>query len=110
MTVDQLKLILIDMFQMDIHYPTPYILRIGGFKKSSYMFWSVNEFFAYLNEKTSPNTEYSIYDFIKLARAFSLKLFRLYKKYSKNKKTDTTMFLIGQRTMNEIIDVLYDMR
>ena len=82
MSIDQLELILYDMYHMDAWIPPLFGKWTEEFKKSSYSQWAVDELRDFIAERIYPRTSGSIDEFCELAHEFMVKMFA----YSKVKK------------------------
>lgn len=105
MSIEQLDLIVCDMYQMDVWMPNPVFNR-REFIKSSYSQWAIGEFQNYLVQSLYPRTEGTIDDFINMAEEFIRKM----NYYSTINSTNSKMFSIARDTVADIQDMLRAMR
>lgn len=75
MSIDQLELILYDMYHMDAWMPPLFGKWTEEFKKSSYSQWAVDELKDFIAERIYPRTSGSIDEFCELAHEFMVKMF-----------------------------------
>ena len=97
MSIDQLELILYDMYHMDAWMPPLFGKWTEEFKKSSYSQWAVDELRDFIAEKIYPRTSGSIDEFCELA-------------YSKVNPRTSQIFKSAGNMAVDILDLLRAMR
>ena len=73
MSIDQLDLILYDMYRMDAWLPPLFGKWTEDYKKASYSQWAVDELRDFIAERIYPRKEGSIDEFCKLTHEFMMK-------------------------------------
>lgn len=73
MSIDQLDLILYDMYRMDAWLPPLFGKWTEDYKKASYSQWAVDELRDFIAEQIYPRREGSIDEFCKLTHEFMMK-------------------------------------
>ena len=73
MSIDQLDLILYDMYRMDAWLPPLFGKWAEDYKKASYSQWAVDELRDFIAEQIYPRREGSIDEFCKLTHEFMMK-------------------------------------
>lgn len=68
MSIEQLKMIMCDVFSIDIYMPDTF--SKNNFKKASYSLWAENEIIEYIEKRLYPQTKSSIEDIIDILREF----------------------------------------
>lgn len=72
MSIEQLRLILCDMYLMDLWYPPLFGKWSDEFKKASYSQWAVDELLDYIAEHIYPRTNGSVKEFCELTHEFMM--------------------------------------
>ena len=113
MSIDQLELILYDMYHMDAWMPPLFGKWTEEFKKSSYSQWAVDELRDFIAEQIYPRREGSIdefckltHEFCELAHEFMVKMFA----YSKVNPRTSQIFKSAGNMAVDILDLLRAMR
>ena len=99
MSIDQLELILYDMYHMDAWMPPLFGKWTEEFKKSSYSQWAVDELKDFIAERIYPRTSGSIHEFM-------VKMFT----YSKVNPRTSQIFKSAGNMAVDILDLLRAMR
>lgn len=73
MSLDELELILCDMYEMDEWLPNP-VFDKNGFAKTSNTLWAIGEFRNYVANHIYPRTKTSIKNLEEMARSFTEKM------------------------------------
>lgn len=106
MSIEQLKLILCDMYQMDLWYPPLFGKWSDEFKKASYSQWAVDELLDYIAEHIYPRTYGSVDEFCELTHDFAMTTSR----YSRINPKTCQMFQIASNMASDILDLLHAMK
>ena len=106
MSIDQLELILYDMYHMDAWMPPLFGKWTEEFKKRSYSQWAVDELKDFIAERIYPRTSGSIDEFCELAHEFMVKMFA----YSKVNPRTSQIFKSAGNMAVDILDLLRAMR
>lgn len=105
MSIEQFKLILCDMYQMDVWFP-PFFKWKTEFRKTSYSIWAVDELERYVTDRLYPRKNGTIDEFIRFTSEFINKT-RAYSKI--NPKTNVT-FSIAQNIATDVLELLHAMK
>ncbi len=105
MSIDQLDLILYDMYRMDAWMPPLFGKWTDEFKKASYSQWAVDELRDFIAESIYPRTSGSIDEFCKLTLEFMTKMSR----YSKVNPKTHQIFQSASNMAADILDLLHAM-
>lgn len=106
MSIEQLKLILCDMYQMDLWYPPLFGKWSDEFKKASYSQWAVDELVDYIAEHIYPRTYGSINEFCRLTRWFMAET----AEYARINPNTHLMFQTASNMAADILDLLNAMK
>ena len=106
MSIDQLELILYDMYHMDAWMPPLFGKWTEEFKKSSYSQWAVDELKDFIAERIYPRTSGSIDEFCQLAHEFMMKMSR----YSRVNPRTSQIFQSASAMTADILDLLRAMK
>lgn len=106
MSIEQLKLILYDMCQMDLWYPPLFGKWSDEFKKSSYSQWAVDELVDYIAEIIYPRSSASIDEFCQFTYGFMIDT----AKYARVNPRNCLMFQTASDIAADILDLLRAMR
>lgn len=106
MSIEQLKLILCDMYQMDLWYPPLFGKWSDEFKKASYSQWAVDELVDYIAEHIYPRTYGSIDEFYELTHKFIMKTAH----YSRVNPKTSQIFQCASAMAADILDLLHAMQ
>lgn len=106
MSIEQLRLILCDMYQMDLWYPPLFGKWYNVFKEASYSQWAVDELLDYIAEHIYPRTYGSVDEFCELTHKFAMTTAR----YSRINPQTRQMFQIASRLAADILDFLRTMK
>lgn len=106
MSIDQLELILYDMYRMDAWMPPLFGKWTEDFKRESYSQWAVGELKDYIEEQLYPRTSGSVDEFCDLTGAFMSKML----KYSKVNPETSKIFQAAYNMVADILDLLRAMR
>lgn len=106
MSIDQLELILYDMYQMDAWMPPLSKKWTDEFKKASYSQWAVDELKEFIAEQIYPRTSGSIDEFCKLTDEFMTKMDR----YSRVNPQTYQIFQSASEMAADILDLLCAMK
>lgn len=86
MSIEELELILYDMYQMDTCMPPLFGMWKGEFKNISYSVWAVDEVKNYIIEQIHPHTYGTVDEFCEITRKFIAKTTRYSKMNSENQQ------------------------
>ena len=103
MSIDQLELILYDMYHMDAWMPPLLGKWTAEFKKASYSQWAVDELKDFIAERIYPG---SIDEFCQLAHEFMMKMSR----YSRVNPRTSQIFQSASAMAADILDLLRAMK
>lgn len=106
MSIEQLRLILCDMYQMDLWYPPLFGKWSDEFKRVSYSQWAVDELLDYIAERFHPRTYGSVSEFCDLTREFVMKTAQ----YSRVNPNTQQMFQTASHMAADILDLLHAMQ
>ena len=106
MSIDQLDVILYDMYQMDLWYPPLFGKWSDEFKKASYSQWAVDELLDYIAERIYPRTYGTVSEFCKLTHEFMMTTER----YSRVNPKTRQMFQTANNMAADILDLLHAMK
>lgn len=106
MGIDQLDLILYDMYRMDAWLPPLFGKWSDDFKKSSYEQWAVDELRDFIAESIYPRTCGSIDEFIQLTHDFMMKM----AEYSRVNPKTSQIFRSASNRAADILDLLQAMK
>lgn len=105
MSIDQLDLILCDMYKIDIYMP-PYFKRREEFEKASYSIWAIDELKSYIADRLYPRRSGSINEFIKYTNDF----IELVSRYSKITPASQLMFSAARNVATNVNDLFRAMK
>jgi hypothetical protein len=105
MSIEQLKLMVYDMFEMDLYIPESTFYK-SDFKKASYTVWAVDELEDYILRCLYPRTSGSIDECIKIIEDFA----SLMNRYSKFNSYTEQMFSVARDIATDIREMLLAMR
>lgn len=106
MSLDQLELLLYDMYQMDTRMPPLFGKWTNEFKKVSYSQWAVDELKEFIAERIYPRTSGSVEEFIELTHEFMMKMSR----YSRVNPKTSQIFQSASNMAADVLDLLYAMK
>ena len=106
MSIDQLDLILDDMYRMDLWLPPLYGKWIKDYEKTSYSQWAVDELRDFIAEQIYPRTEGSIKEFYNLTYEFMMKM----SQYSKVSPKTHLIFQTAKQKASDVLDLLQAMK
>lgn len=106
MSIDQLDLILYDMYRMDAWLPPLFGKWTEDYKKASYSQWAVDELKDFIAERIYPRTSGSIDEFCQLAHEFMMKMSR----YSRVNPRTSQIFQSASAMAADILDLLRAMK
>ncbi len=106
MGIDQLELILYDMYHMDAQLPPLFGKWAEAFKRACYSQWAVDEFRDFITKRIYPRTYGSIDEFCELAHEFMVKMLD----YSKVNPRTSQIFQSAGNMTADILDLLRAMR
>ena len=94
MSIEELKLMLSDVFELDMWFPE-YSIRNREFEKSSYSVWT-------LQELIYPRKEAAVDEIIVLTNEFRNKM----RQYAQIRPDNNLMFVVAQDILSDVLDVL----
>lgn len=106
MSIDQLDVILYDMYLMDTCPPPLFGKWTEDYKKASYSQWTVDELRDFIAERIYPRREGSINEFCKLTQEFMTKT----AKYAKVNPNTSLIFRTASEMAANILDLLRAMK
>lgn len=106
MSIEQLEMILYDMYQMDAWMPPLFGKWKEEYKKASYSQWAVDELKDFIAERIYPRTYGSVEEFCKLTREFMMKT----AKYSRVNPKTSLIFREASEMAANILDLLNAMK
>lgn len=104
MSLDELELILCDMYEMDEWLPNP-VFDKDGFTKTSNTLWAIGEFRNYVANHIYPQTKMSIKNLEAMARLFTEKM----EDYASMNQQNSSIFIAAKMVGENIQDLLYAM-
>lgn len=105
MSIDQLDLMLCDIYEVDAWFPS-YWTRRKGFEKTSYSIWAIKELKRYIAGRLFPRKSGSVRAFVIFTNDFREKMKRL----SKIRPDDNIMFLVAMDVSTDVLDILHAMQ
>lgn len=106
MSIDQLELILYDMYHMDAWMPPLFRKWTDEFKKASYSQWAVDELKDFIAEQIYPLTYGSVEEFCELTQEFMMKMAR----YARVNPQTSQIFQCASSMAADILDLLRAMK
>lgn len=106
MSIDQLDLILCDMYHMDAWFPPLFGNWTKDYKKASYSQWAVDELRDFIVEQIYPRRAGSINELCSLTREFITKT----SKYARINQNASLIFQIACEMAESILDLLQAMK
>ena len=101
MSIEELKLMLSDVFELDMWFPD-YSIRNREFEKSSYSVWTLQELTEYVSQKICPRKEAAVDEIIVLTNEFRNKM----RQYAQIGSDNNFMFVVAQDILSDVLDVL----
>ena len=101
MSIEELKLMLSDVFELDMWFPE-YSIRNREFEKSSYSVWALKELTEYVSQKVYPRKEVAVDEIIVLTNEFRNKM----RRYAQIRQDNNFMFVVAQDILSDVLDVL----
>lgn len=95
MSLDELELILCDMYEMDEWLPNP-VFDKKGFAKTSNTLWAIGEFRNYVANYIYPQTKTSIKNLEAMARSFTEKMEDFASMNQQNSSIFTAAKIVGE--------------
>lgn len=106
MSIEELKRLLYDMYQMDVCMPPLFGMWKDEFENISYSVWAVNEVKNYIIEHICPRTYGSVDEFCELTKEFIAKAAQ----YSKMNLENRQIFQAARDMAINILDLLEAMK
>ena len=104
MSLDELDLILCDMYEMDEWLPNP-VFDKKEFTRVSNTLWAIGEFRNYVADHIFPQTQTSIKNLEAMARSFTEKM----KDFASMNQKNSSIFIAAKIVGENIQDLLYAM-
>lgn len=104
LSLDELELILCDMYEMDEWLPNP-VFDKNGFTKTSNTLWAIGEFRNYVANHIYPRTKTSIKNLEEMARSFTEKM----EEFASMNRQNSSIFTAAKIVGENIQDLLYAM-
>lgn len=104
LSLEELELILYDMYEMDEWLPNPIFDR-KGFTKASNTLWAIGEFRNYVANHIYPQTKTSIKNLEAIAQSFTEKM----KGFASMNQQNSSIFTVAKIVGENIQDLLYAM-
>ena len=101
MSIEELKLMLSDVFELDMWFPD-YSTRNQEFEKASYSIWAVKELAEYITQKIYPRKEAPIDELILFTSAFENKMGR----YAQLRPENNLMFTVARDISSNVLEIL----
>ena len=101
MSIEELKLMLSDVFELDMWFPE-YSIRNPEFEKSSYSVWALKELTEYVSQKVYPRKEVAVDEIIVITNEFRNKM----RRYAQIRQDNNFMFVVAQDILSDVLDVL----
>ena len=101
MSIEELKLMLSDAFELDMWFPD-YSIRNREFEKSSYSVWALQELTEYVSQKICPRKEAAVDEIIVFTNEFRNKM----RRYAQIRQDNNFMFVVAQDILSDVLDVL----
>lgn len=106
MSIDQLDLILCDMYQMDACTPPLFGKWTEDYKRTSYSRWAVDELENFIAKRIFPRANGSLDEFCKLTHEFMTKMER----YAHVNRGTCIIFQTASQMAADVLDLLQAMR
>ena len=106
MSLDQLDLILYDMYHIDAWLPPLFGKWTEDYKKASYSQWAVDELRDFIAKQIYPRREGYIEEFCKLTHKFMMKTV----KYARVNPKTSQIFQSASNMAADILDLLHAMK
>lgn len=106
MSIDQLELILYDMYHMDAWMPPLFGKWTDEYKRASYSQWAVDELKDFIAEQIYPRTYGSVEEFCELTHEFMMKTAR----YARVNPKTSQIFQCASSMATDILDFLNAMK
>lgn len=104
MSLDELELILCDMYEMDEWLPNP-VFDKKEFTRVSNTLWAIGEFRNYVADYIFPQTQTSIKNLEAMAHSFTEKM----KDFASMNQKNSSIFIAAKTVGENIQDLLYAM-
>lgn len=101
MSIEALKLMLSDVFELDMWFPD-YSIRNREFEKSSYSVWALRELTEYVTQKIYPRKEATVDEIIVLTNEFRNKM----RRYAQIRPDNNLMFTVARDILSDVLEVL----
>lgn len=101
MSIEELKLMLSDVFELDMWFPE-YSIRNQKFERSSYSVWALQELTEYVSQKIYPRKEAAVDEIIVFTNEFRNKM----RRYAQIRQDNNFMFVVAQDILSDVLDVL----
>ena len=101
MSIEELKLMLSDVFELDMWFPD-YSIRNQEFEKASYSVWALRELTEYVTQKIYPRKEAAVDEIIVLTNEFRNKM----RRYAQIRPDNNLMFTVAQDILSDVLEVL----
>lgn len=105
MSIESFDLMLCDLYQMDVWYPSRFKQK-SNFYRASYSIWAIDELKRYIADGLYPKRSGSIDEFLKLTTDFH----NLMIKYSKIRPDNNLMFSVARDITTDVLDTLRAMK
>lgn len=105
MSIEQLELILCDMYQMDAWTPPLRFKWKNEFDEACYSRWALNELKEYIAKGLYPRAEGSLHEICALTKEFTMKMAR----YARTNKKSRLIFQSAYKVAADVLDLLHAM-
>lgn len=101
MSIEELKLMLSDVFELDMWFPD-YSIRNQEFEKASYSVWALQELTEYVTQKIYPRKEAAVAEIIVLTNECRNKM----RRYAQIRPDNNLMFTVARDILSDVLEVL----
>ena len=105
MSSEEFKLMLCDLYEMDLYFPKS-SFYIKDFTKASYSVWAIDELKRYIVGRLYPKKSGSVEDFIIFVGDFR----RMMNRFSKINPDNNFMFSVAVGISTDVLDLLHAMK
>lgn len=105
MSIEQLELLLCDVYQMDVWFPSRFKWK-KDFQKASYSIWAIDELKRYIAGRLYPRKSGSIVQFIR----FTSEFYHLMDEFATVRPDNNLMFSVARDIATDVLDLLRAMK
>lgn len=105
MSIEQLDLLLCDVYQMDTWFPSRFKWK-KDFQKASYSIWAIDELKRYIADRLYPRKSGSIVEFIRYTSEF----YHMMDEFVAIRPDNNFMFSVARDMTTDVLDLLRAMK